>query len=112
MSQPAALINGMVVRCARCRTDDYGLPDHQLDEHHFGVRFRNCDYLRGRVTVKLEGVDVTRDCYEAYAGFRYGWVALFVTNSKGSRIVCANDPTHAVVEIHRGNVRVQRRQAG
>lgn len=116
MSQPAFMTPRGVVRCALCRTDDYGLPpgDTRISEQHVSARFN--DNLGSWVwRVFLEGEDVTRDCYEALAGDD-GVVYLFDHDASGHRYVCPTqvpqrmgDQRHAVLVQHRGKVRVVRR---
>lgn len=105
--QPAAMVNGEVIRCALCRTDDYGLPDHKLGEHHVSTRFDHHSAYRN-IRVLLDGRDVTDDCMEYYTGVD-SWVALYARNRAGRRYFCGHDYSHAVVVKHRGSVVVKRR---
>jgi hypothetical protein len=94
-----------IVRCALCRTDAYGLPDHKLEGvEHVSARWGD----GGKVQVIFEGEDVTTDAYEAVAG-RNGSVYLFDKNTAGHRYACPVDGTHAVVVKHSGRVSVLRR---
>lgn len=108
MTQPAVMTSKGIVRCAYCRTDDYGLPEELLGEGHFSVRFKQCDRLRGKIVILLDGEDVTRDCMECLVG-PDGWAVIYATNQAGQRYLCASGYNHPVAEKHWGRVVVQRR---
>lgn len=134
--QPAAVTLRGVIRCAFCRTDEYGLPEVEFEEtevpftdpqtgkegvieqrchfrlhdKHLGVRFGDNRPVQWQVF--LDGVDVTTDTYELMAGDD-GWVVLFDRNQNG-RYVCAFsreqglDNWHAVAVKKWGKVEIVR----
>jgi hypothetical protein len=114
--QPAFMTPRGVVRCAFCRTDDYGLPPPvRQGEHHTSVRFGDHAGASARNqlwTVLLDGEDVTKLCFEALAG-PSGVVYLHDLNSLGNRYLCPTGPKgssgHAVIVKYTGRVSVSRR---
>lgn len=104
--QPVVLMRGREVRCAYCRTDEWGLPAFTEDDQHFSVRFDDFKHLIGKVKVTLDGVDVTANVMEAHVSG--GWVGMFVLNDVGQKILCQYGKDHVLVEKKYGKVRVQR----
>lgn len=112
--QPAIQTPRGVIRCAYCRTDEFGLPEgpDRLDENHVGIRFGDRSGRKGVWTILLDGEDVTSDCAEAYAG-EEGWVGVYDKNGLGNRYLCpTSNREHALLIKRWGQVRVICRPAG
>lgn len=104
--QPAFMTPRGVIRCAHCRTDDWGLPPlFRMGEMHVSVRFRDNEHQPWRVL--FEGEDVTKRTYEAIGG-RNGVIYLYDLNSSGHVYACPVNGTHAVIVKHTGRVSVLR----
>lgn len=86
--------------CPGCSPE--GFFTDRRSEGHVSVRFGDQKAGR-RWTIKVDGVNVTKQCFEADA--EEGYVVLYRTNNEGKRYRCP-DTNHAAMKILRGRVTV------
>lgn len=119
--QPAVITSQGIVRCAYCRTDEYGLSKGQESDDHIGVRFGNHIQVGfdavWKWSIKLDGVEQMPQVLEALPGPE-GYVVVYHTVPDlcgARRVICKHskdlhgiDGAHPLIEKKRGVVTVDK----